>query len=43
VCYALENRSHWFVLLFAVRVLSGLPTAFFKGLGRLVWSRPSGV
>jgi hypothetical protein len=42
VCYALDSRSHWFALLFAVSVLSGLLMAFFKGLGfglvEAVWS-----
>jgi hypothetical protein len=42
VCYALESRSHWFVMLFAFRAFSDLPTAFLRGLGLLGWSRRSG-
>ena len=42
VCYALERRSHWSVLLFAAPALSGPPMASFKALGRLGWSRRSG-
>ena len=42
VCYALESRSHWFVLLFAGACTLGLPMAFFKALGvglaEAVWS-----
>jgi hypothetical protein len=40
VCYAFEDRSHWFVLLFTVSC--GLGSASYKELGRLVWSRRSG-
>ena len=36
VCYALENRSHWFVLLFAVSCALGSGYGFYKELGRLV-------
>ena len=42
VCYALERRSHWFVLLFAVSCALGSAYGFLQGLGRLGWSRRSG-
>src|ERR1700732_3796975 len=42
VCYALESRSHWFVLLFAVSCALGSAYGFLQGLGRLGWSRRSG-
>ena len=42
VCYALESRSHWFVLLFAGACALGSSMASFKALGRLGWSRRSG-
>jgi hypothetical protein len=42
VCCALESRSHWFVLSFAVSCALGSVYGFFKGLGRLGWSRRSG-
>ena len=33
VCYTLESRGHWFVLLFVVSCVPGsVPTAFFGGL-----------
>src|SRR5580692_468935 len=31
VCYALENRSHWFVLLFAVSCSLGSAYGFLQG------------
>jgi hypothetical protein len=31
VCYALENRSHWFVLLFAVSCALGSIYGFLQG------------
>jgi hypothetical protein len=40
VSYALEERSPCWRL--RLRVRSVLPTAFYKALGRLVWSRQSG-
>jgi hypothetical protein len=43
VCYALENRSHWFVLLFAVSCSLGSAYGFLQGawpfgLVEAVWS-----
>jgi hypothetical protein len=43
VCYALENRSHWFVLLFAVSCSLGSAYGFLQGawpfgLVAAVWS-----
>lgn len=43
LCYALENRSHWFVLLFAVSCALGSAYGFFQGawpfgLVEAVWS-----
>jgi hypothetical protein len=43
VCYALENRSHWFVLLFAVSCVLGSAYGFLQGawpfgLVEAVWS-----
>ena len=43
VCYALENRSHWFVLLFAVSRSLGSAYGFLQGawpfgLVEAVWS-----
>lgn len=43
VCYALENRSHWFVLLFAVSCALGSAYGFLQGawpfgLVEAVWS-----
>jgi hypothetical protein len=31
VCYALENRGHWFVLLFAVSCALGSAYGFLQG------------
>ena len=42
VCYAFENRSHWFVLLFAGSCALGSAYGFLQELGHLVWSRQSG-
>jgi hypothetical protein len=43
VCYALESRSHWFVLLFAVSCALGSAYGFLQGawpfcLVEAVWS-----
>jgi len=43
VCYALENRSHWFVLLFAVSCSLGSAYGFLQGawpfgLVEAIWS-----
>ena len=43
VCYALERRSHWFVLLFAGACALGSAYGFFQGawpfgLVKAVWS-----
>jgi hypothetical protein len=43
VCYALENRSHWFALLFAVSCALGSAYGFLQGawpfgLVEAVWS-----
>ena len=43
VCYALENRSHWFVLLFACSCTLGSAYGFLQGawpfgLLEAVWS-----
>jgi hypothetical protein len=43
VCYALENRSHWFVLLFAVSCALGSAYGFLQGawpfgLIEVVWA-----
>jgi hypothetical protein len=43
VCYALESRSHWFVLLFAVSCALGSVYGFLQGawpfgLVEAVWS-----
>jgi hypothetical protein len=35
VCYALESRSHWFVMLFAVSCVLGSAYGFLQGLGLL--------
>src|SRR4051812_3287249 len=43
VCYALEDRSHWFVLLFAASCALGSAYGFLQGPGRSVWSRQSGL
>ena len=38
VCYALENRSRWFILPFAAAcALEGRPTGFYKGPGHSDW------
>jgi hypothetical protein len=37
VCYALESRSHWFVLLFAVSCTLGSAYGFLQG------ARPFGL
>jgi len=42
VCYALESRSHWFILAFAVRAPWDRFTVSCKALGRLVLSKPFG-
>ena len=34
VCYALEDRSHWFVLLFAVSCALGSAYGFLQGACR---------
>jgi hypothetical protein len=43
VCYALEDRSHWFVLLFALACILGSAYGFLQGawpfgLVEAVWS-----
>ena len=43
VCYALESRSHWFVLLFAVSCVLGSAYGFLRGawpfgLVEAIWS-----
>ena len=43
ICYALENRSHWYVLLFAVSRALGLAYGFLQGawpfgLVEAIWS-----
>jgi hypothetical protein len=43
VCYALENRSHWFVLLFSLSCALGSAYGFLQGawpfgLVEAVWS-----
>jgi hypothetical protein len=40
VCYALESRSHWFVLLFAVSCALGSAYGFLQGAGLIeeIWS-----
>jgi len=43
VCYALENRSHWFVLLFPVSCTLGSAYGFLQGawpfgLVEAIWS-----
>jgi hypothetical protein len=43
VCYALESRSHWFVLLFAVSCCLGAVYGFLQGawpfgLIEVVWA-----
>jgi hypothetical protein len=43
VCYALEKRSHWFILAFAVSCLSGSAYGFLQGAWpfgavELVWA-----
>ena len=43
VCYALEKRSHWFILLFAVSCVMGSSYGFLQGawpfgLLEAVWS-----
>jgi hypothetical protein len=43
VCYALESRSHWFVLLFAVSCALGSAYGFLQGawpfgLVEAIWS-----
>ena len=30
ICYALEDRSHWFVLAFAGRASSDRPTVYYR-------------
>jgi hypothetical protein len=43
ICYTLENRSHWFVLMFAVSCALGSAYGFLQGawpfgLVEAVWS-----
>ena len=43
ICYALENRSHWYVLLFAVSCALGSTYGFLQGawpfgLVEAIWS-----
>ena len=40
--YALEDRSPWFILVFAGACVLASATAFSKALGRLALLRPSG-
>jgi hypothetical protein len=42
LCYALEDRSHWFVLGFAAACALGRSTDFCRVPGRSGWSRRSG-
>jgi hypothetical protein len=43
VCYALEDRSHWFILDFAGACASDRSMVFFRARGLLAWSRPFGL
>jgi hypothetical protein len=43
VCYALKDRSPWFILALRLRARLGQLTAFFKVHGPLVWSKPFGL
>jgi len=42
VTYALESRSPWFILAFAVACALGSAYGFLKAPGPLEWSRRSG-
>ena len=42
VCYALEDRSRWFILAFAAACALGSIYGFLQGPGRSAWSRRSG-
>jgi hypothetical protein len=42
VCYALEDRSPWFILGFAAAYALGSVYGFLQVPGRSVWSRRSG-
>ena len=42
LCYALEDRSHWFILAFAVACALGSFTDSCRAPGRSGWSKPSG-
>jgi hypothetical protein len=42
VCYALESRSPWFVLLFAASCALGSAYGFLQGAWPSGWSRRSG-
>jgi hypothetical protein len=42
VCYALEHRSHWFILAFAVACALGSAHGFSKVRGRSGLSKPYG-
>ena len=42
VCYALEDRSPWFVLAFAGACALGSAYGFLQGRGRSAWWRRSG-
>jgi hypothetical protein len=38
VCYALEDRSHWFIAAFAVACALGLQGAWPFGLVEAIWA-----
>ena len=42
VCYALEARSHWFVLAFAGTCVLASAYGFLQGACRSAWSKASG-
>ena len=42
VAYALEDRSHWFILAFAGACALGSVYGFCRAPGRSGWSRQSG-
>jgi hypothetical protein len=42
VCYALESRSHWFVLLFAVSCTLGSAYGFLQGAWSTAMRRANG-
>ena len=42
VCYALEDRSPWFIFAFAISCLMASSYGFLQVHGRSDWSRESG-